>query len=280
MPFNPIGDLPNNPDARIFLVGQMILEPLIGARGCEVFVNRSAADHYFSMEVRKKKQNKPDELVMRHFGPVPFIPPPATAPPGVPPQNGIRIGVLPQLTPSVAAYNGANASTEGESLDLALNLKTIHQGVPTGPVEPVGGRPSIIIEQGTFYTADTYPAGSSLKKKTPGSVAMPLGRFAGVIGVNIYLTNPQQRVAITWRPDGREVVLRLDRAANQTHEIYISNDPIFQDDNVTAPFKHEEFSEYYKILPGVPKNEQFELITPPPSLGSLRTPCMSVLLST
>ena len=279
MPFNPIGDLPNNPDVRIFFVGQLILQPLANARGCEVFINRSAADHYFSVEVRKKKQNKPDEIVMRHFGSLPFITPPPSAPPGVPPQYGMTIRVLPQITPSVSAYDGTNASTEGEKLSLALNMQTIHS-VPTGAVELVGARPSILIEQGTFYTADTYPVGSSLKKKKAGSVAQPLGRFASVIAVNIYLTLPQQRVAMIWRPDGREVALRFERVANQTHEIYISNDPIFQDDDVNAPFKHEEFNEYYKILPNIPKDEQFELITPPPSLGSLRTPCMSVLLNT
>jgi len=274
MPFAPSNDLPPSPDVRIFFVGQLILQPLASARGCEVFINRSAADHYLSIEVRKKKQNKPDEIVMRHQGPLPF----AGVPQGTQPQFGMFIRILPLSTPLVQAYNGVNDSTEGEELNLALNMQGIHD-VPVGAVESVGGRPSILVEQGIFYTADTYPAGSRLRKKKPGSLPKPLAKFAGVIGANIYLTG-QQRAAMIWRPDGRDVLLPFEKVDNQTYEVYVSNEPLFQDDDPQSPFLHDEFAEFYKILRDVPTDEQFTLETPPPTRGSLRTPCMSVLLNT
>ena len=84
---------------------------------------------------------------------------------------------------------------------------------------------------------------------------------------------------MVWRPDGRDVQFAFERVANQTHEIYVSNEPLFQDDDPQSPFKHDEFAEFYKILREVPNEEQFVLDTPPPSRGSLRTPCMSVLLN-
>lgn len=276
MPFTPTNDLPPNPDVRIFFVGQLILEPLLGARGCEVFINRSAPHHHLSVEVRRKRPNRPDEIMMRHLGLLPFARPPLQ----VPPRHGMFISVIPKppsAQPLVLAYNGNNPSSEGEELNLALNMFRIHD-VPTGPVEPIGGRPSILVEDGVFYTADTYPAGATLTKKKAGSLPKPQSKFASVIGANIYL-NAGQAVQMSWRPDGRDALLPLPKTANQSFEIYICNEPIFQDDSVQAPFAHDELSEYYKILPNIPTDEQFVLTTPSPGQGSLRTPCMSVLLS-
>src|ERR1051326_6414936 len=89
MPFKGIDDLSTTPDVRIFFVGQLILQPLLESFACEVFINRSAADHYLSIEVRKKKSKKPDEIVMRHLGALPFIPVDDDDP-----QYGMTIGVI------------------------------------------------------------------------------------------------------------------------------------------------------------------------------------------
>jgi hypothetical protein len=285
MAFKSRDDLPANPKVRIFFVGQLILEPLKDAKGCEVYINRSAPDHHLSIEVRKKKPNKPDEIVMRHSGPLPF----AGVPRGVQPRHGMFIQVVeaaalqtpplatsPSPTPRVEAYNGSTPSSEGEELDLALNMFRIHD-VPCEPVEPIGGRPSILIDHGTFYTADTFPAGATLRKRRPGSWPKPQPKFAGIIGANIY-ANDSQVVLIRWRPNGRDILLPLERIPNQTHEIYITNEPLFQDDDARSPFKHDEFSEFYKILRNVPIHEQF-ILEIPPDRGSLRTPCMAVLLN-
>jgi hypothetical protein len=202
--------------------------------------------------------------------------------------------------------------------------------VPVGPIESIGGRPSIFIQDGIFYTADIYPSGATLQKKKWGSVPKPQPKFAGVIGANIYLTDPPKtseqkaagspvqdttalteaavgvrdqlasqiqalvdandarvdedlvvapRVLMLWRLNGRDVSLNLRKEAGVTYEIYITNEPLCQDDTIDAPFSHDELSEYYKILPLCPQGEQFILKTPPPNRGSLRTPCMSVLLN-
>lgn len=282
MAFKSVDELKSHPDARIFFVGQLILEPLKHAKACEVFVNRSAPDHLLSVEIRSKRPNRPDEILMRHFGPLPFV----ETPPGIPsgsdvPRHGMFILVRPG-DPLVEAYNGTIPSCEGEELDLALNMTRIHD-VLCGAVEPIGGRPSIYIDRGCFYTADNYPAGAMLKKKKPGSLPKPQPKFAGIIGANIYLAGTQI-LSVIWRNNGLVETLRLEKSPNQTYEIYITNEPLYQDDSADAPFAHEEFSEFYKILPGVPRDEQFVLLTPPPpadpepTRGSLRTPCMSVLL--
>jgi len=301
MPFRGTNDLSTTPDVRIFFVGQLILQPLLESLGCEVFVNRSAADHYLSIEVRKKKSKKPDEIVLRHLGPLPFIPLDGD------PQYGMTIGVIekdpavvnkaPELVNddavavnapsgalkndpkalglSVDAYNGANPSDEGEELALALNMERIHDVSP-GQVQAFGGRPSILVKRGTFYTADTYPAGSILtKKKTGKPKTQP--KFAAVIGANITLDGNEQ-LEIVWTPEGIPKQLLLDKLPNQTYEIYISNEPLFDEDDVQSNVKHDELAEFYKILPDIPPDEQFEL-TIPSDRGSLRTPCMSVLLN-
>ncbi|HSD47172.1 MAG TPA: hypothetical protein VLB87_11120 [Pyrinomonadaceae bacterium] len=174
------------------------------------------------------------------------------------------------------AYNGRVTSTEGEKLDFALNMRRIHD-VATGPCEPIGGRPSILLNEGVFYTADTYPEGAKLKKRRLYSTPINVGRFASIIGANIYL-RANQRVQMIYRQAGRDVNFVLEKVAGQSHEIYITNEPLFQDDSVQAPFAHDEFGEYYKILRDIPNIEQFILEVPAPRLGSLRTPCMSVLL--
>jgi hypothetical protein len=285
MPFNSVDDLPPNPNIRIFFVGQLILEPLKYAQGCEVYINRSAPDHHLSIEVRRKKVSKPDEIVMRHFGPLPFT----QVRRGVPPRHGMFIEVVgnpspvpPQQPsppapppPEVHAYNGTNPSPEGEELDLALNMFRIHD-VPCEPVEPIGGRPSILIKGCTFYTADTFPAGATLRKRRSGSWPKPQPKFAGIIGANFYLTGTQQ-VVMKWQLNGRDLLFPFPKIPGQTHEIYISNEPLFQEDNIQSPFSHDEFSEFYKILRNVPSHEQF-ILEIPPERGSLRTPCMSVLL--
>jgi hypothetical protein len=278
MAFIPVDNLEPNPDVRIFFVGQMILEPLIDGRGCEVYVNRSAPDHHLSIEVRLKRPGKPDEIVLRHSGLLPFAPPlniPPAPPPRVPPRHGLFIFVNPSPT-GVKAYTERTTSTEGRRLSLALNMREIHD-VATGPCEPIGGRPSILLNEGVFYTADVYPAGAKLKKKRPYSTPIPLGEFASIIGANIYLA-ANQRVQMIYHQNGRNVSLPLEKKAGQSHEIYITNEPPFQDDSPQAPFAHDEFGEYYKILRDIPNIEQFVLEVPAPRLGSLRTPCMSVLL--
>ena len=71
-----------------------------------------------------------------------------------------------------------------------------------------------------------------------------------------------------------------------SYEIYIVNDPLYENETLPIPV-HDEFKEYYKLFPQVPQQEQFrmEVIPPAPGSpaaaalqrGSTRIPCMSVL---
>lgn len=274
MPFTPIPKLDPNPDVRIFFTGLLVLESLAN-NTCEVFVNYRSPDHHLSIEVRRKRTGLPDVVMMRHQGPLSFTAPGG----GQPPRFGLKIEVIPTPT-GISGYNGAQASTEGKKLDFAFNMFRIHD-VATGSVEALGGRPSILINQGIFYSADTFTRGAILKKKKPMSPPKPQNEFANIIGANIYLTAPQV-VTLSWRQQGRDVLLNLPKSAQHSYEIYINNEPLYEDDSLLQPFLHDEFAEYYKILPAIGPEEQFELTfpqtSPPPERGSTRTPCASVLL--
>lgn len=272
MPFDSEDELPPNPDVKIFFTGLLVLEPLAN-KTCEVFVNSSAPAHCLSIEVRRKESGRPDVILMRHLGPLSF----AEAPSGRPPRHGLFIRVTPGPK-GVKAYSG-NPSAGNHKLSLALNMARIHD-VATGPVAPFGGRPSILFDEAIFYTADVVPdRAATLKKKKSGSVPKELPEFARIIGANIYLDTADRVVTLSWRQDGREVLLDLKKHASRTYEIYINNEPLYEDESALSPFKHDEFEQYYKILPRIQTEEQFILDFPrPPDRGSTRTPCMSVLL--
>jgi len=283
MPLTPRRDLPTNPAVRIFFTGQLILEPSADNKTCEVFVNRSAADHNLSIEVRRKRPNLPDVIVMRHLGALSFA-----HETGEPSRHGMFIRVS-KSTDGVQRYTGEAASTEGKSLDQALNLKRLH-AVPTGEVSPSGGRPSILLENAVFYTADQTPMDleMNLKKRKTGTLLQRLPPIANIIGANIYLKGDSV-VTLTWRQLGRLINLNLDfrnAEAGATYEIYISNDPLYEDDGGGRPAVHDEFEEYYKVLPEIHFEEQLKMEFPKerPDMprgnrGSSRTPCMSVFLN-
>lgn len=273
MPFTPVEELPSNPAVRIFFSGQMILEPSLDKKTCEVFVSRVAPDHHLSIEVRRKQAGKPDIIMMRHLGPLSF----AESPAGAPPKHGVFIRVT-NGPKGVRGYDGTNVSSEGKSLKHAINMNTIHD-VPTGPVDRPCGRPSIYIDDAVFYAADTILS-AVIKKKKGGGIGKPLSDIATIIGANVYLTG-NSKVSLAWRQNGRDVKLDLEKSAAFSYEIYIDNDPLYEDDALTAPFTHDEFAEYYKMLPGIPPDEQFALTFPSLSRdrGTTRTPCMSVLLN-
>lgn len=274
MPFTPTATLAPNPDVRIFFTGLQVLESLSN-NTCEVFINRRSPDHHLTIEVRRKQAGQPDVIMMRHVGPLAYT---APVPPGTPPRYGFGIRVSPNPA-GIQGYNGG-PTTEGKSLGLAFNMFRIHD-VATGPVESMGGRPSILINEGVFYSAATFTQGATLQKKRPGSQPKPQAEFTNIIGANIYLTAGRV-VTLSWRQNGRDVLLNLEKSTTHTYEIYINNDPLYEDDSPTAPFVHDEFAEYYQILPAVPQEEQFALTFPQPldpDRGSTRAPCMSVLLN-
>lgn len=283
MPFTPTQELRDDPTVRIFFSGLMIIEPSQAGDSCEIFVNRSAPDHYLTIETRRKRQGRPDEIMMRFVGPLEFFQ--TRDANGQPQQPVFGFFIRASGTrdePGVKRYTG-EPRPEGQSLDLAINLEgaDFHNG-SVGVVDPLGGRPSIFIDDGTFYTAETVRPNLGILLQRPGAAARPFDNFASLIGANIYLdnTDPEAKVTLTWRQQGLLKLLELEPEEDASFEIYIINDPLFESDSIFDPV-HEEFREYYKILPQVPTSEQLRLITPPQPpgghRGTLRSPCTSVL---
>jgi hypothetical protein len=274
--FQPSNDLPPNPSVRVFFVGLLILQPSRDGRRCEVFVNRSAPEHYLTVEVRQKRAGKPDIIKMRHAGPLSFL----NVPQGSPHRHGLTI--LGNGANGVRAYNGANPSSEGQSVGSVIEMKARHAPVPVGDVDLLGGLPSLLMDDALFYSADKTPDDLivTLKKRKVGSQPQPISPFSSIVGANVYLA-AGGKVTVSYKLYGRDVNVELKQAEGP-FEIYVSNDPLYEDDSLDVP-KHDEFAEYYKILPGVPTDEQFIMEFPKPqgagdNRGTTRTPCTSVLL--
>lgn len=285
MPFGEATELPKNPSVRIFLTGQMIIRPDAAGQTCEVFVNRSAPNHQLSVEIREKRAGRPDAILMRHFGPLAFVTPPEDAP-----IHGLFI--LAESPAGVKMYTGAPTAEGEESLGLAIDLKAeqFHKDQPIA-IDVAGGRPSILLNDGIFYTADKTSSKLNIKLKKGAAEVKELDPFASLIGANIYLEG-EDVLRVRWRQNGLPEVLELKKPGEgSSYEIYIINDPLYEDTEKGE--LHDEFSEYYKILQllpaapvdmptPVPNESRFSLDVKPKDAkdrGTTRTPCMAVLLN-
>lgn len=281
-------DLGASPDVRIFFSGLMVIQPKANGETCEVFVHRSAPTHILTIEVREKKAGKPDFIKMRHVGPLPYALQTKGAVEGDPPIHGMTIRV-PNSPKGIKAYipEAGSESTEGLGLDRAINIQggDFHGG-NIGEVDVLNGRPSILLDSAILYTADTTRDDLTIKVRKKNQDPKELAPFASLIGANIYLDNGDE-VSITWQVQGVLEQLKLPkRNDGVSYEIYIINDPLFENETLQIP-AHDELMEYYKMFPQVPLEQQFrmEVVNPPvianapPSndRGSARFPCMTVL---
>lgn len=297
MPFTSTDTFPDNPDVRIYFSGLMILKPT-GNDSCEIFVHSSAPRHFLTIEVRRKKDGRPDEVMMRHVGPLAFVPTDQDAGTSI---HGMQIkkvtanGAAPGVRRFVPNAPQPDGAPDGLALAIDLERTDFHNGNPVVgnvgsdtlrllDVDPLGGRPSILLENGVLYTAATTRPELEIKlTDAAGNNIRDLAPFASLIGAAISLEETTH-VEITWRQQGKAETLSLNKAAGFSYEIYIVNDPLYESDEVVpaADPKHDELQEYYKILPRVATNQQFRLeVTPPPPdqpRGSTRAPCMSVIL--
>lgn len=292
MPFTSVEELRDNPDVRIFFTGLLILDPnpnpiptpAPGVNTCEVFVHRSAPDHFLTIEVRRKRAGKPDIILMRHTGQLAFITPPE----GVDPRFGMTIEVNdnPKGVQRYDPPDPDNTSSEGEGLGLAIDLQRLptQQG-PVGRVNMLDGQPSILLNDGVFYTADKSSRDVTVRlKKDDVVVVDKLDPFARVIGANIYLDNDQSGVVVKWVQQGLPQTLTLTKPKPNpgeqsfTYEIYVVNEPLYEQEGSPLP-RHDELKEYFKILPEA--RERFELEVPDnepqTERGSTTTPCMPVV---
>jgi hypothetical protein len=274
MPFKETSELSSDPSVRIYLTGQLILQPDADRNTCEVFVNRSAPNHRLSIEIREKKPDCPDAVLMRHHGPLEF----ATSLV----EEGTLYGLLVTTDSSdgVFAYAGPETS-EGESLDLAIKLNDagLH-ATRVGAVDLEGGRPSMLLNNATFYTAAKTSPKLKIDLLQGETKVRELEPFTSLIGANISLKT-NQVLKVQWREMGLLQIWTLQNPAQGIdYEIYIMNDPLYEDPDELKT--HDEFREYYKLLPEVPQQEQFKLdVHFPeehvPERGTTKTPCMPVI---
>lgn len=274
MPFTQVQQLPKqSPTVKILLTGQLMLKPSDASDSCEVFVNRSAPNHHLTIEIREKRQDHPDAILMRHHGPLEFRDAEA-------PIEGLIVRRDPPG--NVAMYTGAPAPC-GEALTTAIDLRSedFHPANEMA-IDHESARPSIVIEDGIFLTAAKTSNKLKIKLKRGETAVRDMEPFASIIGANIYL-NEGQSLNIAWREMGLPQVLSLTKPADGTsYEIYIINDPLFEDPEEAKV--HDEFNEYYKVLPTVPTNERMKLDVTFPEVeaadrGSTKTPCMPVIVS-
>lgn len=287
MPFTPVPEFPNQqpPTVRIFLTGQLMLQPDAESKSCEVFVNRSAPNHHLTVEVREKRPGQPDAILMRHHGPLEFRQ-------TDPPVEGLLIkriafsetegGFVP--AGSIGMYTGA-ATQFGEALSLAIDLRS--EGFhPSNEmrVDFDSARPSILIRDGIFHTAFKISPEKVKVKLTRGTEApRPLDPFASLIGANIYL-NEGEVLVMNWRELGLSKTLSLTKPKEEgiTYEVYIINDPLYEDEQ--EPKAHDELAEYYKVLPSVSTDDRFkmevEFVQPVANdKGTSKSPCMPVVVN-
>lgn len=276
MPFTTTLQLDPNPPVRIFFSGLTVIKPTADATTCEVFIHRIALDHVPSIEIRVKRPNARDIILMRQVAPFEFA---APNPPNPVAQHCLLITT--NAARGIRGYEGADTA-EGRSLHAAIDLNNLHRGKTA--VDAPSGRPSIFLNDAVFYAADITPPGLEVELRRNGPVR-DLTPFASLIGANIY----DNLITVEWRLNGHLQTMRLTPLANgYSYEIYVINDPPYQPPPPAGTQPHDELQEYYKLLPNVPHQERYSMffrkIPGDNALsekmgdrGSSRTPCMSVI---
>jgi hypothetical protein len=247
MPFREALVLPPNPTVRIFLQGQLLLEPNASGSRCDLGVNRCAPDHRFSMEVRQKMTDpdSPDIILMRHVGPLMHGGFEMEAdPPGI---DGVQKFVPADVFLRVA--NQGHPRDFRWIVDLANT--EFHNGRLT--VNGTATEPNIRIRDGIFYTAlRSDPTRVRVTRKGGNLPDLQNFRIASMIGVNIYL-RPGKAFKLSCRQNGVEQILRLEKPENgseiKSYEIWINNDPLYVDPN-SSPV-HSELAQYYRVIDSV-----------------------------
>ena len=279
MPFKS-PDVTNFPAAlplvKVFFNGLMIVKPDANGNECEIFVHKTATDHEFSVEIRLKVPNKPDEIRMRHLGQLQRIDP----------ANG-KQGFMLTTTAAhgVFRYAGPTTSTADPlNPEVVFDLDRLHHGKTA--VNTANAEPAIFMNDALFYCAQKTVPGLQVELRnaqTGAVVPPPLTQICSVLGANIYGTS----VDVRWREHGQLRVLSLsNNIPTDAHwEVYFVNDPAFVPHPNPGQQPHDELGEYYKILPNVPNSEKLKLfftnIPQEPfteaDKGSNRIPCMTVI---
>lgn len=290
MPYRSSTILPELPDVKIFLTGQLILEPKGDGSECAVGINGCAPAHHFSFEIRQKMEDtdRPDIIVWRHVGKL--MP------------GGLRIDQEPSSINGVRKFvptGEFQRDGHQDDRDLRWFVDLESEEFHNGRVKFNGNdiEPGIRIRDGIFYTAiKTDHLKLKVERTSENEEPYDLYEIAAVIGVNIYLGR-DQKFKLSWNlnndvPDELTLAKPPVHSGIKCYEIWINNDPIdiAPDDAAT----HGELREYYKAVKTVtvPDDENgktetvdfvhFELDFTPdpqqplPDLGSPTIPCMPI----
>jgi len=285
MPFTSVqqlpGEPPSPPSVRIFLTGQLILQPDAESTACEVFVNRSAPNHHLTVEVREKSAGKPDVILMRHYGPLGYLNEQTRV-------EGMEILRLPadenaEPVSKVEQYTGPPTDyAEALGLAIDLNAKSFFGGRKL-LIDHDCARPSIMIRDGIFHTAAKTSEDMDVHLMFNERPVRELHAFASVIGANVYL-NDGESLLLGWREMAVSRTLTLEKPPHGvSYEIFIINDPLYDDPREAK--SHDELREYYKILPSINTSERlavqvrFHADAVALTKGSAKTPCMPVIIS-
>lgn len=284
MAFSIASELRETPAVRILFHGLLIWTPdSANDKHCHIGVHRGATDHYLTVEVRIKRPNAPDFIIMRHAGPLSFLDGDDKFGPGM------RMGVEPETNDGVQKFiapaafeRKCGSMSHANDYRWAVNLENFHDA-PVKLDDHVM-RPGIVVTDGILHTAMKTHDDVKIEKFKNGRYVQDFFPIAAIAGINVYLT-PEQTFSISFRKDGllKELPLKTAKASDLSYEIYIDNNPTYTE------VDHNEFKEYYKALPEVPTSEQFELRFKPPAtdkelkfidkgdgLGTPRIACMPV----
>lgn len=289
--------LPPDPVVKIFLQGQLILEPQAD-KTCDIGVNRSATKHEFSFELRQRMVDPiPDVVIMRILGEIelPDVKIGLKAPAG----DGVTGKGAKRLIPTEEFERAETDDPQDFRWLVDLSSKEFHNA--NVDINGNDTEPSITIMDGIFYTAQrtdpkvvTVHTVQKAEDATGAELVItePLNRIASLMGVNIYLPDDgSAKFKLKWTQNGVKETLILDKPTAESgikhYELRINNDGPFVNPEHADPPAHKELREYYKVIDRVGTAEAafipFELLFEKPgstielsNLGSPTIPCMPV----
>lgn len=290
--------LPSNAPVTIYFHGLNILRSPDG-RSCHVDIHYVPdREHTLSVEVRVKgTDDRPDEILMRHFGELRGRDPGLiieTVPPVGDP------GAFKYVPFNLDPFNTEPTKENLKHFGWVVDLESHHYHQQPLMVEEPNTRPSAVLRGGLFhfYTAARLPG--PIPVKQGGGNEKQLQGLASIIGAVMELPADctESDVLITCNRLG---TLRLEKPVSSgiSYEIYIDNSPLLDD---PAASTHDEMNEYYKVIKradgsDIPPNQRFKIEVPRPKTvmrggaevytgtakvdagrGSARIPCQSIVL--
>lgn len=277
MPFQEksLADVPaRTPDVQIFFHGQLLLRAPGEGRTCEVAVNPLASNHVLTIEARTKRVDQPDEIRMRHVGPLLFRPGAGMLIRADPPVGSPAAFKCVKVGTPIDYTSGASNPPDGD-FRWILNLEGPQFHQPAELDGPIFSSHHVIrLEGGEYFfrTATRADALMGHTRRGGGKGPVTFRRIGVIASASVFFAAdpPNQSVQLEWQAPTVAGSVSLRKEPNTTHEIYINNAPLFLGPPPNAPdelAKFEELRDYYKVL-NVPlgrPNTTFELV--PTRLG-------------